>query len=66
MAKKRGPGQPPKPANERKDIPKTVWLSEQQVYELESAKDKESPEKRIGAYIRDVAVDHAEKVNRKK
>ena len=64
MSPKRG--QPPKPTDEKKSIQKTVFFSENQIVEIESAKEKESPEKRTGAYIRDVAVEHAKKVNRKK
>ena len=64
MTKKRG--QPPKPPDERKSVQKTIFFSEHQIAEIESAKEIESPEKRIGAYIRDAAVDHAKRVNRKK
>ena len=60
---KRGRGQPQKPDNEKKGVQKTVFFSKDQMTEIESAREKESPEKRIGAYIRDSAVAHAEKVN---
>jgi len=63
MTKKRG--QPPKPSDERKGVQKTIFFSEKQIAEVELAKEIESPEKRIGAYIRDAAVNHAEKVNEK-
>ena len=59
-------GQPPKPPEEVKDVKKSVSFNAGQIASVEAARDKESPKKRIGAYIRDVVVDHAEKVNRKK
>ena len=63
MAPKRG--QPPKPPEEVKNIQKTIFFSEGQIAEIESAKETEAPEQRIGAYIRDAAVKHAEQVNKR-
>ena len=59
-------GQPPKPPEERKDVQKCVSFTRKQIAAVESAKKKESPEGGISTYIRDVVVDHAESVIRKK
>ena len=64
MSAKRG--QPPKQPDERKNVNKNVAFTESQIAEVEAAKEKESPEKKVSTYIRDVVVDHAEKVNRRK
>ena len=63
MAKKRG--QPPKPPDERKTVQKNIFFTEGQIAAIDAAKDKESPEKKVSTYIRDVVVDHAEKINKK-
>lgn len=57
-------GQPPKGDDKRKPI--VIYASPIEKEEIEEARSKEAPDRRIGAYIRDVAVDHAKKVNRKK
>lgn len=64
MSPKRG--QPPKPPEDRRENTVSVYLSSSEKEAVETARDKESPDRRIGAYIRDLAIDHAEKVNRKK
>lgn len=63
MAAKRG--QPPKPPDERKSVNKNVAFTESQIAAIEVAKEKESPEKKVSTYIRDIVVDHAEKVIKK-
>ena len=56
-----GKGQPPKdPADVKK--PYDVFLSQKQIDKIEQAKAIEAPEKRLGAYIRDAAMQHVEKV----
>ena len=55
-------GQPPKLPKERKAIQKNVSYTESQLAEVEAAKEIEAPDKKFAAYIRDVTVDHAEKV----
>ena len=57
-------GQPPKGEDKRRNLP--VHLSPTERGKVEEARDIESPDRRIGAYMRDVIVDHAEKVIRKK
>lgn len=57
-------GQPPK--KDKRTIQKGVLMNSKEFEEIEEARKKEAPERRTGAYIRDVAVDHAKKVNRKK
>ena len=64
MSPKRG--QPPKSPDERKSVNKNVAFTESQIAVVESARDKEFPEKKVSTYIRDVVVTHAEKVNAKK
>ncbi len=64
MSPKRG--QPPKRDEDRRENTVSVYLSSNEKDAVETARDKEAPDRRIGAYIRDVVVDHAEKVNRKK
>ena len=59
MAKR---GQPPKQPEERKTVQKNVFFTEGQIAAIDAAKEKESPEKKVSTYIRDVVVDHAEKV----
>ena len=56
-----GKGQPPKPPAEKKRRLE-VFLSENQRQEIEQAKAIEAPEKRFGAYVRDAAMAHVEKV----
>ena len=58
-------GQPPKPPRKKREQI-SLYISQEEKEEVEKARMKESPDKRTGAYIRDVAVDHAEKVNHKK
>ncbi len=58
-------GQPPK-APEDKRSKLSVHLSPNEREDLEEARDIEAPDRRIGAYIRDVAVDHARKTISKK
>ena len=58
-------GQPPKPPRKKREQI-SLYISQDEKEEVEQARDKESPDRRVGAYIRDVAVDHAKKVNRKK
>ena len=60
MSPKRG--QPPKPPSERKNVNKNVAFTESQITVVESARDREFPEKKVSTYVRDVVVDHAEKV----
>ena len=60
MSPKRG--QPPKPPGEKKVVQKNVFFTEGQSVAIESARDKEYPEKKVSTYIRDVVVGHAEKV----
>ena len=57
-------GQPPKGEDKRKSLP--VYLSSNEKEVIEDARSQEAPDRRIGAYIRDVAVDHAKKVSRDK
>ena len=64
MSPKRG--QPPKPLEEKRTIQKSVLMNSEEFDEIEKARGKEAPDRRTGAYMRDVAVDHAKKVNRKK
>lgn len=60
-----GKGQPPKdPADKKKDF--MIYLSQKQRETIEEAREIESPEKRLGAYIRDAAVNHAEEVIKNK
>lgn len=56
-------GQPPKGADKRKNLP--VHLSPTERGKVEEARDIEAPDRRIGAYVRDVVLDHAEKVTKK-
>jgi len=63
MAKKRGPGQPPKGEDKRKNI--GVYLSPPEREKVEAARDIEDPDRRVGAYVRDVVIDHADKVIKK-
>lgn len=62
MSPKRG--QPPK--EDKRTIQKGVLMNSEEFEEIEQARMKEAPDRRTGAYIRDVAVDHAKQVNRKK
>lgn len=64
MSPKRG--QPPKLPEEKKNVQKNVFFTEGQAASIEAAKEKEAPEKKVSAYIRDVVVDHVEKVIKKK
>lgn len=57
-------GQPPKGENKRKNL--AIHLSPVERTKVEDARDIESPDRRIGAYMRDVVIDHAEKVIGKK
>lgn len=60
-----GKGQPPKaPEDKRKNFP--VGLSPKERETLETARDTEAPEKGLGSYVRDVALDHAENIVKKK
>lgn len=63
MAAKRG--QPPKPPNEKRERI-TLYISPSEKEEVEEARLKEAPERRTGAYIRDVAIKHCQQVNAKK
>ena len=63
MSPKRG--QPPKtPETKRGKF--TVYLSSNEKEDVEEARQQEAPDRRIGAYIRDTAVDHARRVIGKK
>ena len=53
-------GQPPKGENKRKNI--GVHLSPVEREKVEEARDMEAPDRRIGAYVRGVVIDHAEKL----
>lgn len=64
MAAKRG--QPPKPDEDKRGNTVSVYLSSLEKEAVEAARDKEAPNRRVGAYIRDVVVDHAEKINSEK
>lgn len=55
-------GQPPKPPEEKKTVQRNILMTEDQAAKVDAAKEQEAPEKRIGTYIRDVVVDHAEQV----
>jgi hypothetical protein len=59
-------GQPPKPTEEKRMIQKSVLMNSEEFSEIEKARMKEAPDRRTGAYMRDVAVDHAKEVNRTK
>lgn len=59
-------GQPPKPVEEKRTIQKSVLMNSKEFKEIEKARKQEAPDRRTGAYMRDVAVEHAKKVNRKK
>lgn len=62
-------GQPPKTPEEKKNVQKNVMFTDGQIADVETAKDIECPEKKTAAYIRDIAVNHAQDViekNRKK
>lgn len=59
-------GQPAKPEDEKRTIQKSVLMNSEEFEEIEQARMKEAPDRRTGAYMRDVAVDHAKKVNGKK
>ncbi len=58
-------GQPPKPP-EKKRTMYGVYLSPEEKEVVEEARDMEAPDRRLGAYIRDTAVDHAKEVTGKK
>ena len=62
MARKRG--QPPKPPDEKRER-LAIYLSTKEKSVVEEARQHESPDQRIGAYARDVVVDHAEEVVKK-
>ena len=56
-----GKGQPKKdPAEVKKEY--NIYLSQNQRETIEEARKIEAPETRFGAYIRDCAVNHAERV----
>ncbi len=58
-------GQPPKsPEEKRERISLYISPSEKEI--VEEARQQEAPDRRIGAYIRDAAVDHAKEVTGKK
>ena len=57
-----GKGQPPKNPEDKR-TKQDVFLSEKEREEIESARKKESPEKRFGAYVRDSALDHVREIN---
>ena len=59
-------GQPPKAPEHRRENTVSVYLSSSEKDAVETARDKEAPDRRIGAYIRDIVIDHTQKVNRKK
>lgn len=56
-----GKGQPPKPP-EQKKTRHEIFLSQLQRQNIEAARKIESPEKKFGAYIRDIAMEHVEHV----
>lgn len=56
-----GPGQPPKPEEERRKH-YTIYISAKELELVEAARDREAPTIRLGAYIRDVAVEHARQI----
>jgi hypothetical protein len=62
MAAKRG--QPPK-APEKKRTMYSVYLSQEEKAEVEEAKEIESPDLRMGAYVRESAIKHCRNVIRK-
>jgi len=64
MSPKRG--QPPKPPDKRRTIQKSVLMNSEEFDAIEKARKKEAPDTRTKAYMRDVEIDPAEKVNRKK
>ncbi len=53
-------GQPPKGADKRKNLP--VHLSPTERGQVEEARNIEAPDRRLGAYVRDVVLDHAEEI----
>lgn len=62
MSPKRG--QPPKPPEEKREK-YSVHLSPNERAEVEEARDIESPEQRLGGFIRDAAVKYSRKVVKK-
>lgn len=64
MSPKRG--QPPKPPDEKKQERVAIYLSPKDKEVVEEARQQEAPDRRIGAYARDVVIDHAEKVVKKR
>ena len=58
MAKR---GQPPKPPDEKR-AKCTVYLSPEEKAEVEEAKEIESPDLRMGAYVRESAIKHCRDV----
>lgn len=58
-------GQPPKhPRKKRDQI--SLYISPEEKEIVEEARDQEAPDRRLGAYIRDTAVNHAKDVTGKK
>lgn len=62
MSPKRG--QPPKPPEEKRER-LAIYLSPKEKEAVEEARQEEAPDRRIGAYARDVVLDHAEQVIKK-
>lgn len=55
-------GQPPKPPEERKTVHRNVSYTESQIADVDAAKQIEAPDKKFSAYIRDMSLEHAQKV----
>ena len=58
-------GQPPKPQEKRREQI-SLYISSEEKEIVEEARQQEAPDRRIGAYIRDTAVNHAKDVIGKK
>ena len=56
-----GKGQPPK-APEDTRTKQEIFLSQKERELIEEARDIEAPGKRLGAYVRDAAMEHVKKV----
>ena len=55
-------GQPPKDDQDKRGHTVSVYLSPVEKQKVEEARNMEAPDRRVGAYVRDVVIDHAEKL----
>ncbi len=60
-----GKGQPPKDPEDKR-IKTTIGLSPKERAKIDEAKEQEAPDKGLGQYIRDVTLNHADNVLKKK